>query len=93
MRIKRLADSRDRGDLLHLGVQTNPEDFEKSTHFKANAWAPSAAKSYTIFEVQNTDYHGRRVAELTGYGSIKVGYFTTAKEGKHQVIKKQRSKS
>lgn len=91
MRIKKLADARDGGDTLTLGVQTNPEDLLADSISKGNAWAPRLAKSFTIIESQNTNYHGHHVVQITGYATIKVAYFTTVKEGKHQVIKKKRA--
>lgn len=90
MRIRKLSDARDGGDTLTLGVQTNPEELEADSITKANSWAPSRAKSFTILESRNTNYHGHSVAQVTGYATIKVAYFTTVKEGKHQVVKKKR---
>lgn len=92
MRILKLVDAKDRGDFLSLGVQTNPDRLLEDSISKANAWAPSQAKSFTIIESQNTNYHGHHVTEVTGYASIKVAYFTTMREGKYQVIKSKRRK-
>lgn len=91
MRITKLADARDGGDTLSLGVQTNPGLFEETMHRKASSWAPKKAKSYTILSFRHTNYHGHPEEKETGYGDFKVAYFTTVKEGGHPVVREQRS--
>lgn len=72
-------------DFLRIGIQTNVENIEQCQHFKAKAWAPKKAKSYTIINVLHTDYHGKPSEQPTGYGYFDVSYFTTTKEGKHSL--------
>ena len=66
---------------LYLSTQTNPGKVLETAHFKARAWALKKAKSYTIFDIVHTDYHGIKTDRETGYSSFKVSYYTTIKEG------------
>jgi hypothetical protein len=69
------------GKMLVLGFQTNPENVNQRIMELVKSWAPKQAKSALITKQVNTDYHGRRVDCVTGYGDIEVEYYTTMHEG------------
>lgn len=73
------------GSSLRLGIQSNPENFEKDCIIRAKHWAPKNAKSLTIDEVIHTDYHGTIQKEVTGYATIVVSYYSTVKEGEIKI--------
>ena len=77
------------GDRLILGLQENesitPEKLATVVHSNACYWAPPKAKSYTVVEMLNTNYHGTTVEHQTGYFTLILNYFTTVKEGKRKV--------
>jgi hypothetical protein len=70
---------------LTLGIQTNARDVLNAAHFKAKAWAPSDAKSYSFLSLTHTDYHGYPAEEETGYATVVVAYFTRNDEGQYKV--------
>jgi hypothetical protein len=68
------------GKHLTLGIQTNPGNAINVVELRARQWAPNNAKSCTIC-FRDTDYHGLTENHPTGFATIEVRYFTTAKEG------------
>lgn len=70
---------------LYLGVQTSRGNVTRRALWLANTWAPRKAHSFTITELQHTDYHGVKATTETGYASITVEYYTTSREGEHLV--------
>jgi hypothetical protein len=65
-----------------FGIQTNKDNIDNRMHENCLHFKPSKAKSYTIFDYVNTDYHGIPTGEvITGYADFKVKYFTRITEG------------
>lgn len=81
MKIK--VNGRNGDSFLLLGVQTNKGNVQNEVHRKVRSWAPSRAKSYTVFSFFHTNYHGVRVEEETGYATFCVEYFTKLNEGEN----------
>ena len=63
-----------------LGVQTNKGLVKAMAHWKCGVWKPKKAKSYNM-RYEHTDYHKIPQDHETGYATVYVEYFTTAKEG------------
>ena len=70
---------------LYLGVQTNPGNVSRRALWLANTWAPRKAHSFTITNLQHTNYNGLNVHKETGYAEVTVEYYTTSREGEHLV--------
>lgn len=69
-------------ETMTLGFQTTPKDVTRTVRFLCASWAPKKTKSYTIIDLRNTDYYGNPRNHKTGYGKIRVKYFSSKKEGK-----------
>lgn len=72
-------------EYLKLGVQTNPERVSEDAHYKCRSWAPRNARSYSISDFHNTDYHGRNADTVTSYARFTVRYFTRRDEGQYTI--------
>lgn len=66
---------------LAIQAMNTPGAIARDLAHKIHAWAPSGARSFTVFAFVDTDYHHCRSAEPTGYASASVRYFSTLKEG------------
>ena len=75
-------------EFLSLGIQTSTTHVYQDAHWKACAWAPNAARSYTILEFYHTDYHGASKPGVTGYATIYVQYYRKVGDGMYPVVPK-----
>ena len=76
---------------LRLGFQTRPFDVVAAIKRKANKWAPKAAKSFSIKDIDHDaemPFFRPRNGKITGYGSFSVTYYTTKEEGKFLIDKR-----
>lgn len=69
------------GKHLHLGVQTSPDKVFDNMVWLSQAWAPKKAKSFTICFLGHCTTQNEPSSTATGWATIEVRYFTTAKEG------------
>jgi hypothetical protein len=69
-----------------LGTQTSPNKVYQDIHWKACAWAPKQAESYTLLSVKHTDYHGAHVVTVTGYATFRVQYYKHTGDGMYPVV-------
>lgn len=83
--IIKTLDGRYSNEFFKLGFQANIGNIIPSILHRAKLLAPKRAKSFKIFKIRHTDYHGNHSDKITGYGSFRVSYFTTETEGTFKV--------
>lgn len=76
------ADWRTSDDHMRLAIQTRPDYLWNDVLWMVMQWIPENARSFTIYDLRMTDYHGHDVDSITGYANFRAIFYTRSDEGK-----------